>query len=264
MKYTIDGFSQEKIIKYDLNDRHLKLLSYLRDYAATSRMVTIKKGNDTFYWFKYDGFMKEYPYLKIKNPKVVGELLLELHKKCLVEKHTERNPNGTYIFIRLTTQYQEMLSANHSEYCIGDFSAEVDGKIAEGTPQNRRGYTLKSQSYNPSTNNPSTNNPNSKEKNTKKEIFDFDGFNEEQVKAIKNWLDYRNEIKKPYKSQQTLDMLKKELIKNTNLVRDIEFSIARGYQGIYQPNNQYNQRQDTKEVKEVLKRCNSQDFSGDF
>ena len=84
-----------------------------------------------------------------------------------------------------------------------------------------------------------------KEKNTKKEnpqknSFDFTGFTDKQIEAIEEWFEYRKQIKKPYKSQLTLDRLRNELLNNDNLIRDIQWSIAKGYQGVYSPDTHYN------------------------
>lgn len=98
-----------------------------------------------------------------------------------------------------------------------------------------------------------------KTNNAIKIAFDFTGFTDEQVVDIKNWFEYRKQIKKSYKSQMTLDSLRNDLLANKNLSRDIQWSISRGYQGIYSPASN-----SVASNKPNLTRVNDKLFDGEF
>lgn len=109
-----------------------------------------------------------------------------------------------------------------------------------------------------------------KEKNIKKEKpginFDFKDFNEPEVFSIKKWLDYRKEIRKPYKTQYALDQLRKKLLglmECNQLIEAIDHSRGKEWQDIFPPTDkrypkELNQKQ---ELKEAIKNCNENDFS---
>lgn len=108
MKYTIHGFSQKKAIEYELDYIDLLILRYFVDFKDTGKM-SIKIENDKpFYWFKYDGFINEYPILKIKKDTVYRRM------KQLVKggflKHITVKKNGTYSYFSVTEKILILLS----------------------------------------------------------------------------------------------------------------------------------------------------------
>ena len=61
------------------------------------------------------------------------------------------------------------------------------------------------------------------------------------------WLDYRREIKKPYKSEKSLESAMKWLCKYPENIREeiIDTSIRNGWQGLFEPKNYNNGGQQT-------------------
>lgn len=66
--------------------------------------------------------------------------------------------------------------------------------------------------------------------------FNYSGFNEQETISIKKWFQYREEIKKRYKTNSSLSALRNKLLdikNNSSIVDAIENSIAMGYTGIF-------------------------------
>lgn len=167
MRYTVDGLLQTKIVEYKLNDRQIKLICYVRDLMAAGKMSPLTTEGKLFFWFKYESFIQEYPYLAIPNTKTIGELVLELQKKGIIEKYVDRNPNGTYTYVRLTEKYYEFITAKPENYTVkpnGGGAAVGAGGAAVGA-----GVSEKSSSHT----NPSTNNPLTTINNDVNEVYEF-------------------------------------------------------------------------------------------
>ena len=73
----------------------------------------------------------------------------------------------------------------------------------------------------------------------KKPDFDFEGFDEDEVISIKEWLEYKKQNKKMYKTQIGLNKLRISLMKfKQNRIRIsfiIDNSISNNYQGLFPP-----------------------------
>jgi hypothetical protein len=101
-----------------------------------------------------------------------------------------------------------------------------------------------------------------KKNKIKKIEFDYSGFNDVEIFAIKRWLDYRKVIKKSYKTQFALDQLRKKLlsfIEDNVLVEAIEHSMAEEWQGVFAPKERRYSAQEHS-LKSAIHNCNEQDF----
>lgn len=66
--------------------------------------------------------------------------------------------------------------------------------------------------------------------------FNYNGFNEEEIIAIKEWFDYKEEIKNPYRSQSRLNALRAtllELKESNDVVASIHHSLAAEYNSVF-------------------------------
>ena len=59
MRYSIEGFSQEKLIKYDLDLKDVMLLRYFLDFINSDTMSKIIINNKTFYWLRYQKLQED-------------------------------------------------------------------------------------------------------------------------------------------------------------------------------------------------------------
>jgi len=151
-----------------------------------------------------------------------------------------KNPNSKYNFdrTRYFLFYPEILNA----WIKTNRSIETP-KGRTVVPKREDGGTQKGGAITETTTETTTENispslsPSREQTKTKKPEFDFSKFNQEEVEAIQQWLNYRKEIKKPYKTQFALDQLKKKCIefsKKGILMTSIEFSRGREYIDLYE------------------------------
>lgn len=148
MKYTVLGFSQNKAVENNLDMIDLTLLRYFIDFKDTGKMSTMVENAKIYYWFKYDGFIKEYPILSIKKDAIYRRMKILTEKDFLI--HITVRKGGTYSYYNISKNIICLLSDTEPE----GYGLETVG----GTVLNPQGGTvLKPEQNNPSTKiNPST------------------------------------------------------------------------------------------------------------
>ena len=225
MKYSIYDFNQQKCIENDLDITDILILSYVKNFYP--KMNKIVEDNKEYVWFNYSSFIKEYPILKIEKTITISTRLLKLQKKGIITKKCIRNETGTFSYVSLTEKYFELLTnTTYSE---------------NKTPfdENKRGgfYKNKRQKDPLTISNPLTISKKEKEKEKIKMDLSFID-NKDFLDLVNKWLSYRIEIKKPYKSNESVKQFYYKLIKLSNNDIDtateiINNSIANEYQGIF-------------------------------
>ena len=89
MKYTVEGFSQERLVELGLHIDDALVLRWFIDFTNTDRMRTLNHSGDTWYWVKYKGLIEDLPILgtnrrtaerKLQNLVKAGVLLHYTHK----------------------------------------------------------------------------------------------------------------------------------------------------------------------------------------
>lgn len=108
MKFTINGFSQKKLVEFKLDALDALILRYFVDFKDSSKMVTKHVEDKIFYWLKYETINKELPVLKLKKDSVYRRL-----KKmcdCGVLEHVTVKKKGVYSFYRLGSKYTDLIS----------------------------------------------------------------------------------------------------------------------------------------------------------
>lgn len=108
MKYTINGFSQGKLIEYGLDEKDSLLLRYLVDFKGSGKMRSKIVGQEEFYWLSYKGVIEEYPILNLKEDSVYRRLKKLCDKKIL--KSITIREGGTYSFYNTGENYLSLIS----------------------------------------------------------------------------------------------------------------------------------------------------------
>lgn len=101
--------------------------------------------------------------------------------------------------------------------------------------------------------------------NGRRPIFDYTGFDELQAKSIESWFAYRQEIRKPYKTQSGMTALRNQMLKfkmSGLLIESINHSIAGEYTGVFPPSQSKGAFR--KSLHEKLQRCNQLQDNGEF
>lgn len=107
MKFTINGFSQKKLVEFDLDSDDALILRYFVDFKDSSKMVCKNIEDKIYYWLKYETIKKELPVLKLKKDSIYRRL-----KKmcdCGVLEHVTVKKKGVYSFYRLGSRYTELI-----------------------------------------------------------------------------------------------------------------------------------------------------------
>lgn len=106
---------------------------------------------------------------------------------------------------------------------------------------------------------------NNKEK-IEKPVFDFSGFDDLEKVETANWIEYKAQIKKPYKTQLGLNSLRRHLLALKSkgiLIDSLVFSIGAEYQGVFPPSSKrYDPPPNAISVDKVLK--NNPNYEKEF
>lgn len=108
MKYTVNGFLQEKLIEYELDDKDAILLRYFIDFKGSGKMKSRIVDEEQYYWLSYKGVIEEYPILNLKEDSVYRRLKKLCEKKILVSITVREG--GTYSFYNIGENYITLIS----------------------------------------------------------------------------------------------------------------------------------------------------------
>ncbi len=104
MKYTIDGFQQEELVRLDLDLVHAQMLRWFVDFQNTGKMKRVHFNDKDYYLVSYDYIIKQLPILRINNKIVIARRFKEMCTAGILSKHIEKNHNGTYTFYRIVEE----------------------------------------------------------------------------------------------------------------------------------------------------------------
>ena len=132
MKYTIEGYSQERAIELGLNLDDLIILRWIQDfYPLMSKKII---DNEEFAWINYSSLLEDLPILSFKNKHSLMRKLEKLKKAGLLKRKCVRNNEGVYSYIILTNKINILISnKNVSNSIKNDIPLEVQACTFEGT-----------------------------------------------------------------------------------------------------------------------------------
>lgn len=114
MKYTIEGFAQDKLIELELDVSDALILRWFIDFAGTGNMKRIIHDHQIYYYVKYSGIISDLPVLGISSTKGISKRFDRYVEKGLLLKTVQRQGNGTLLFFAptrtlLDLQYNSMM-----------------------------------------------------------------------------------------------------------------------------------------------------------
>ncbi|CEP86941.1 hypothetical protein [Paraclostridium sordellii] len=126
MEYSIHGFSQEKAIELELDDRDLLILKWFVKFKDSERMISKIISDDKYYWIKYDGVTEDIPITKMKKDTVYRRL----KKMCKIGvlKHKTVKIGGTYSYYALGRNYKLLIDTNYR-------TSDLNPKLSEINPE---------------------------------------------------------------------------------------------------------------------------------
>lgn len=152
MKYTIEGYSQEKAVELGLNIEDLIILRWIQDFYPLMAKKIIN--NEEYVWISYSKLLEDLPILSFKNKRSLMRKLEKFEELGLLKRECIRDKNGVYSYIIITNKINVLLSSKDVPSPIkNDVTPETHGYDTRDTSH----MTPETQQNNPSTiNNPST------------------------------------------------------------------------------------------------------------
>lgn len=108
MKYTIEGFAQDKLIELELDVSDALILRWFIDFAGTGNMKRLIHDHQIYYYVKYSGIISDLPVLGISSTKGISKRFDRYVEKGLLLKTVQRQGNGTLLFFAPTRTLLEL------------------------------------------------------------------------------------------------------------------------------------------------------------
>jgi len=116
MKYTIEGFQQEELLKNGLDCTDAVILRYIIDFYNSDSMVKKWKDNKEYFWLKYSAVIEAVPLINIKNKTSLSRRMEKYIKCGLMEKWIKKDHEGTFSLFRWNSEkYTALISAPDSK-----------------------------------------------------------------------------------------------------------------------------------------------------
>lgn len=108
MKYTILGFSQEKLTEFGLDLKDAMILRWFVDFYHTGKMVEVFHDEKCYVWVKYQAIIDDLPILNITNREIIARHFSKLENCGLFEKYVKKQ-GGTFVCFKLIPEKYELL-----------------------------------------------------------------------------------------------------------------------------------------------------------
>ncbi len=214
MKFTYMGFSQQKLIEYNLDLIDAAILRYFIDFKDSGSMAIEIVGEEALYWVKYEALIAEAPILNIKSNDAMRRRFRKLvDAKVLVHYH--KKAGGSYSFYGIGENYKYLISDHTDEKSEG-----CDSKVGGVRPESRKGATQKSEGCDSKvgTKDPSSKDPSSKDPSTKRLLLQKEKAQKESSSRSQE-LEINEDLKLIAKEHEkcgfgTIDFRTKELLED--------------------------------------------------
>lgn len=118
MKYTICGFSQEKLFEYQLDINDAMILRWLIDFAATGRMKKLIENNVIYYLVNYEAIICAFPIMGITSTKAIANRFEKYVKAGLLQKTIRKGGafSGTATLFAITSLVGDMIYDSEKQH----------------------------------------------------------------------------------------------------------------------------------------------------
>lgn len=114
MKYTIEGFSQEKAIEYGLDFEDLIILRWFVDFSP--KMSQKQIDNYTYYWINYQSILKDLPILGFRSKDRLYRKLKNMTDKNILKHKGIKNKEGSFSYYAFSDNYNKLIGENNEPY----------------------------------------------------------------------------------------------------------------------------------------------------
>lgn len=130
MKYTIEGFSQKKLIDMKLDVSDALILRWFMDFSATGSMKSCINNGRTYFLVKYEGIIRDIPLLGISSTKGIANRFNKYLELGLMERVVRRggNSSGCSIFFMAT---QKLLLLSYEKTDVNERVQETKRNTQE-------------------------------------------------------------------------------------------------------------------------------------
>lgn len=111
MKYTIEGFSQEKAVKYGLDVEDLLILRWLVDFSPKMSKAIIE--DKEYFWVNYKGLLEDMPILKFKSKDRLYRKLKNMVDKNILMHKNIKNNEGNFSYYTFGENYLKLIGENN-------------------------------------------------------------------------------------------------------------------------------------------------------
>ena len=117
MKYTIEGFQQERLLELKLNYVDVGILRFIVDFYKTGKMHCVTIDGREYFWVKYKHIINEIPIIGITTARRINERLLKFVKVGLMAKYVDKDRGGsmTYFSFNEDELYKLLSKAKSDE-----------------------------------------------------------------------------------------------------------------------------------------------------
>ncbi len=107
MKYTTDGFQQDKLMELGLNRNHSYVLRWFVDFQATGQMREHLVGGVAYHWVSYSTILEDLPILGIQKRQLAN--IFKEMVNAGVLKHFHLKQGGSFSFYTTGDAYDSLI-----------------------------------------------------------------------------------------------------------------------------------------------------------
>lgn len=108
MKYTIEGFSQEKAIEYGLDVEDLLILRWFTDFSP--RMTQKNIDNEIYYWVNYKSILEDMPIFNFTSKDRLYRKMKEMTNKNILKHKNIKNSDGSFSYYTFDSNFENLIS----------------------------------------------------------------------------------------------------------------------------------------------------------
>lgn len=143
MKYTIEGFDQQKMCSLGMDGTDAIILRWFVDFWQSGKMARVERNGKTYLWVSYKSCLEDIPIIRINNRQALARRFKKMCDSGLLEAELKTDSGGTYTCFRL----------NEKTYCsLIEKVQGVDSKVDPGGLKSQPGVDSKVDPKDPSTN----------------------------------------------------------------------------------------------------------------
>ena len=118
MKYTLEGFSQARLVELGMDCVDAVILRWLVDFSATGKMRYVdREDGQRLYWVRYDAVIADLPVLRIKSKdRLAKRLQTMVSAGVLIHRHVRTG--GSFSYFGIGPAYESLLRAP-SDFKVG-------------------------------------------------------------------------------------------------------------------------------------------------